>query len=429
MVLMLIIAVVSVFPFPKTVKASATNPMEDDLFRIWMCSDMHVVGAGYNGHTSLSIWSQCIADAISLDMDVAINNGDWIDFPETHGYSFPTQMDNFWNNPSQTYGWADVADYTYWDNITVGNHDGGWGVASEADGLMLNWTHTIGNICFIGIGDYAPDENSYTYRTLPGLDYNQGQDIWLNQTIANNVDKNIFILCHSALSCTDADNLMDAENSTIYEGMLEYWNNSGHPVDAWLWSHDHRKPSEINIETFYGTEFISSMAISQSGKSGSYDSIFLDITNDSTTVTIRGRENQDGTWYNNFQYPSTFDMTYPFDFDYVEEQTPSPSESDTTEFLSINNATNGSITSISTRNYSGTVKTGLVFLQIQIANDSSFADVFMNTSGINETNYGADYWQNNSVWTFFDVNTIESYGGGHGKHYYRVRPRIRVVTP
>jgi hypothetical protein len=37
--------------------------------------------------------------------------------------------------------------------------------------------------------------------------------------------------------------------------------------------------------------------------------------------------------------------------------------------------------------------------------------------------------ENETRWWFYDPNTIESYGGSFGTHYYRYRAKVRMVTP
>lgn len=99
----------------------------------------------------------------------------------------------------------------------------------------------------------------------------------------------------------------------------------------------------------------------------------------------------------------------------------------TGEWNSINNVTDGETTTVSTRTYNGSsIDETVLFYQVQVANDSGFSDTFIDIE-CNSTNQG-DFVDNGVYWYATDGNTFESYGGTHGTHYYRYRPRYFTVT-
>ncbi len=397
------------YPFFESVKANPGN-----IFTIWVCSDMHV-----NSHTTPAEWSDCISDVVGINPDYNFNLGDTTDWPDG---TPETDWDYFYNNSGQTYGWNDVEGFVNYTNFTVGNHDGGWGI--HLLGQQRNWTYTLGNIMFIGIGDEFPNENDYDCIgggacNTPGW-YMYALD-WVNQTIQNNQDKNIIILCHMALTDTTYNTngiyAMRYENDTAYKEMLNWSEDNGYHVDAWVHGHSHIAADELNMVEKYGTLWVSDLAISDSGK-GTQDSIFLDIEDGNKTVTIKGRRHDSPSWYSTAYFPYTFNLTYAFDEDYTETEA---------YWISINNQGNTTSLSESWRNYSGNSFQNPLFYQIQVSNTSNFADPFVNLYA-NNSNLGSNFYDDSTLFWANDTNTIESYGGDVDIHYYRYRTRYRTVT-
>lgn len=98
----------------------------------------------------------------------------------------------------------------------------------------------------------------------------------------------------------------------------------------------------------------------------------------------------------------------------------------TEQFNYINNATNGSLIIDPTRNYNGTFTSSILYYEIKIANDSAFTDVFL-TIYVNSTTYPASFTETDAYYYVQDNNIISD-SGGHGRHYYRFRPRYQMVT-
>jgi hypothetical protein len=94
------------------------------------------------------------------------------------------------------------------------------------------------------------------------------------------------------------------------------------------------------------------------------------------------------------------------------------------DFNSINDLPNQSTVYVANRwfNWTRINHTNLTGYNLQIANDSSFSDVFLDLNDINETNYGANYWQNDTHVEFIlpDAYNIQ----WTGTHYYRVRGKF-----
>ena len=91
------------------------------------------------------------------------------------------------------------------------------------------------------------------------------------------------------------------------------------------------------------------------------------------------------------------------------------------EFVSINTQGNNTIVYTGERTFNWTKQPGAIQYHLQIANDSGFADIFVNLSDINEINYGVNYDTKGDYIEFILPDAYEISWTGH--HYYRVRAR------
>jgi hypothetical protein len=312
--------------------ASQSNNQYDpqETYLMWVCSDMHVVGPGYSAHTSLGQWSDCIGDALGMSIDSAFCNGDWTDWREAHGETFADQFGYWWNNSGQTYGWKDVYDNTDVSFAVVGNHDGGWNVTGDLpqDNWDLDTTKVIGNNLYIIIGDEGPGKSSYDCAPPatkcdcddPACRFGWYEDCidFVNTSIQNNQDKNLFIVSHFLWRNTTADSdgnyALNNVNMSFFTEMFNWLsNNSFNTPIVWIGAHNHLNPTELNCVDKFGIITIADLAISQSGKSGQYHSTFWTFTNGSTEVLVRAYEHASNTWADTSYFPYYFNLTYAYD--------------------------------------------------------------------------------------------------------------------
>jgi hypothetical protein len=140
-----------------------------------------------------------------------------------------------------------------------------------------------------------------------------------------------------------------------------------------------------------------------------------------------------GAWIANNDTMPAWDLPagYGNNFTYYAQLSESEEDGETysdVQWLSINDQSNESLLFNSWRNYSGRLYNDQEQIQINVTNDSIY-NSFINITDINEANYPTQYMQNETRWWFYDPNTIQSYGGEHGAHYYRYRVKYRTVTP
>ena len=122
-----------------------------------------------------------------------------------------------------------------------------------------------------------------------------------------------------------------------------------------------------------------------------------------------------------------------FNIEYVSQGKDSLSESTYTPstdhyFIDINNMGNNSIVYTDRRTYNIThVNDDIIYWEIQIGNTTGFIDS-VNITGINETNYNTNFYQNDTSMYFADTKNLKQYGFDYGVQYYKVRYKKRVVT-
>ena len=409
--------------FNETVQASVTDPMQDGVLRIVIASDGHVPY-----HIGESDWSNSVEAMIDADPDIAIWNGDAIDWTEMHGNPFLNHWHSFYRNNNYSFGWGDIDNHVMYSKFNVGNHDGGWGIVSpDSDNYTLYWTLTLGNLMIIGLGDWSPYENNYTDRTAGGEGYFMPHRQWVNDTIQANSDKNIMFVCHYGLAdtCGLGSTAMSGENDTYYKAMFNWFNDSGDPIDMFVFGHAHRPSSAGTVfDTYGGTQLIHNLAISTSD-SNDGSCIAIEFTNDSTTYTVKAMDTDGRSGYiENGNYPNTFDMTYAFNYTYDLEPESDP---EGLEWNTINAVSQNGTLYNTWRNYSGEKFANSTYYQIQVSNSSDCSNPFI-IFNANESLLGSDYMETDTYFYANDTKSFEDYGGQAGRHYYRYRSRYRVVT-
>ena len=260
-----------------------------------------------------------------------------------------------------------------------------------------NYTYTYGNVLFIVLGtDFRDCLNGQdVFSCMKWLD-------WCNETIQANQDMNIVILCHFGIETGTQD---------YYDGLWEqdeyYWIMDNYNVFAWIHGHTHRAPSVTNL---HGTYHVNA----GKGAGGGDDSVMFYFVNGSSTVDIKQRNHDVHTWTDTISGFDTLTLDFAFDASWEREAT-------TSQFISIDDGTNGTTIYNSTPTINWTVIADTSQYWLQIDNNADFSSPEINITDINQWNYPSNCDINATRVSFTLPNALTSYD----KYYMRVKAFTR----
>ena len=259
-----------------------------------------------------------------------------------------------------------------------------------------NWTYTYGNVIFIGL--------PLAYRECVGVEAVYSIETpflnWFNDTVQNNTDKNIIVLCHLSIHTGTQD---------YYYGLIEQndlmWILNNYNIVAWVYGHNHDEPSASLVNGTYHVH------ASRGTPSGPRKSIMFNFTNGSSNIDISVRNHASSSWTETI---SGFD-TLPLDFAF----NPYYDDSEDIEFVSVDGGINGTSTNDSTPTFEWTKVSSSTLYHFQIATDSGFSSIVVDLDDINENNYPTEYDETGTNVTFIlpTANKLSSFT----TYYIRVR--------
>lgn len=280
-----------------------------DFTVVWFCSDPHFNNVYHDKTITAGLWSDAIYDALKLDIDYAFCLGDITCFPNEHqNFNHWNQAWNiFYRNPDYVFGWNSLKDFTKGSYYLVGNHDANYKqYTHEKIGNPID-LYSIGNILFIGLHDSSVPEYGYPDDYDAYGEYMNALES-VNKTLHNNIDRDVFILCHYPLQDTVHNTqsyryALNDENNKAYGGLLEY--NS---VVGWLSGHCGVNPDKKNNIWKYNTFHMNVLSLS----GFTHNSIFMFFYNNSKQVLVHGFNHDTKKFMKTEYFPFYLDLKYPY---------------------------------------------------------------------------------------------------------------------
>jgi len=372
---------------------------DDTTIVVWLCADPHI-GQGATSPSEKAKFWDAINDTNSIGVDYAFCVGDCI-----------YNTGSYWADFKECW---DTLNVTYYKNITVGNHDFDWNdnTNSPLYGAEHEWYYVdIGNIRVVVGGDERTKFDNYNGHGECFM-YNFAQQNFINSTIQNasNNSMNAWILFHQPLNDTvdrsdEHDYWCISETNSTYDGapkfnaMLKYLQNHGMSPSLMASGHTHNSvtdnsSSEILMMKKYNVTMLQIGSITgASGLPDGHDpcSRYLYLTVGSSTVTVKSYNHANNSFVASREY--TFELAYPFSLSGSDS-------SQDIQFISIDGGGNGTVISTPTPTFNWSVVNHTTRYQLQIANDSSFSDIVIDISDINEQNYPSEYDENSTRVSF-----------------------------
>ena len=408
-------------------------------FKVWAWGDCHVDDGANDVY-----FEDAINDSNSaFDFDISLGVGDMIESDDTHS-----------NDLAEYIEWKQIRNNSIHDREDFycfgGNHEAKNGYDSsyfsEFDPMGdsgqldnsnrpyeiinrnganplnnsddLRYYFDVGNIRFImmGVDDDAGCNGCCHYDN-----YN-----WWVSIVENSSSYNVIMCTHLPLIGVGLDG-NGFQNYGPYVSYLEghteshtisLWINGDH---HWLDSPDSRFSTPENALNDCDCYFLNVASIELSD-SESHSYVFT-FTEGSTTLSVGDYRHDTNSWDSSGN-PGNVSVT----LDFAVSGISSEDEDENLGFLDICGENNDTALSYDTRWFNASKDEEAVCYGFQIANDSVFSDVFCHISDINESNYGVYYSENSTHFFFRDTNTVGSYGGDYGTHYYRYRYKYRTVS-
>jgi len=415
-------------------------------FVVWFPSDHHVDNGGNDIY-----WEDAISDSnTAFIYDIALCLGDMIE----SDHVTPSHDDDY----AQYVEWKNIRNSSSHDRedfyCLSGNHEAKLGYDSsyftEIDSMGDNgqldnsnrpyeiinrnganplnnsneyrYYFDVGNIRFVMMG--VDDDNACN-----GICYYDNYNWWVS-VIENSADYNVIMCTHLPLIGVG----VDGGGFTNYAPYVSYMENhiDSHTISLWVngdhhWldEPDSRFSTPDNPSNDCDCYFINVASIELSD-SESHSYLFT-FTEGSTTLSIGDYRHDINSWDSSGN-PGNVSVTLDFAVSNVASEDDESGSNENLNFIDICGEVNDSYLADDTRWFNASKDDTAIFYNFQIANDSSFSDVFCNIDDINESNYGVFYSENSTHFFFRDTNTIGSYGGGYGTQYYRYRYRYKMVS-
>jgi len=447
--LLMFVILFSFISFTTPVKAS------DNKFYVWVVTDVHMNrtstrGGNYSGTTNYDIYTKMLSDSENnwgFDWDIQLILGDLADSADISQYQQFQEAIKVLTKHNR----EDIY-------ILGGNHDG----ANEDPDASTHWKEYVdnsgANIDTSGVDNslrpYTVDNSSnndasFTItvgntefimwgKTIASSTKNEYDTGWLGNRLNNiDSDNNILLFGHHPISGTptaynnytgtwlSSTRAMDSTDSTYVKNWMSA--NSGR-IDAYFHGHVHchESPDEdtTNWGQFNGTGygdclFMNAGACMEAGYSTcASKSIVLEFTQGSKTVNVYDYYHgisdvdfrlysQEAQWDGNniWRGNHTFELNYAFD---------SVDTRSFEGFVSINNQDNNTVTGEQITRFNWTKNDSTLYYRLQIANDSSFTDIWFNET-INATTFPTNYSEKGD---YIEFILPDEYRVNWNKNYY-----------
>lgn len=282
--------------------ANATN--------IWFTSDSHVT-IHPNWNYTWQRFYDAVNDTNTMNIDYAFVLGDCV-FADGQ---FSSYAESSWNKFLFIFHELN----TTYKNYAIGNHDSYYGIYGEYNNLY--YTYEIGNILICVINDESTGWNSGT----GGAGFYDDSLNWLNTTVQNNADKNIFVMSHYPIRCTTYYHPSDTEtyikNDDSYRGFLAFVeNDSSCHIDAWIHGHRHYGQNishgDMIVDKYGLVNFNIGSLATWAGNDEPHpiESTYWLFTEGSSEVIVQAYNHETNNFIGNGfnPYPYVFNLTYPF---------------------------------------------------------------------------------------------------------------------